>query len=214
MTKLTALAQLVDMYAKHEGVTSTKALADLTGYSERAIRKAKAELECRNYSSAGTRVPAPECRPEPECRHPGAAPRAHANTESPSEIVIPASKLASRTRADEIEGLNGSTAMYVGWLANWLNEFAPDHDAARKILKGNVELYGADKVRAGMLELETIIAGGEKPRNLAKAFPAFIKNANTAARPRSAADRADIATLNALTSKQPAPRLQPVAEEW
>lgn len=60
--KRTALAQLVEMYAECRGVTSTKELADATGYSQRAIRKAKAELGCRNHSSAGTPVPELECR--------------------------------------------------------------------------------------------------------------------------------------------------------
>ena len=72
---LTALAQLVAIYA-NAGITSTAELAVETGYSERAIRKAKAELGCRNqdadggtrvpkrHRSAGTGVPeaAPECR--------------------------------------------------------------------------------------------------------------------------------------------------------
>lgn len=68
--KRTALAQLVELYAECRGVTSTKELAELTGYTDRAIRKAKAELECRNQSSgrnqgSGTRVPKaePQCRP-------------------------------------------------------------------------------------------------------------------------------------------------------
>jgi hypothetical protein len=68
--KITALAQLVELYAECRGVTSTKELAELTGYTDRAIRKAKAELQCRNQSSernqnAGTRVPKaePQCRP-------------------------------------------------------------------------------------------------------------------------------------------------------
>lgn len=53
----TALAQLVELYAECRGVTTTAELAQLTGYSERAIWKAKAELrytepECTlNHSS-------------------------------------------------------------------------------------------------------------------------------------------------------------------
>lgn len=67
--KLTALAQLIALYAEAKGITATQELARLTGYSDRAIRKAKTELECRNPGAApGTPVPEPECRPEPRCR--------------------------------------------------------------------------------------------------------------------------------------------------
>jgi hypothetical protein len=87
---LTALAQLIELLAE-KGLTSTPDLVARTGYTDRAIRKAKAELECRNQSAAGTRVPEPECRSgtpvpqtEPECRNQSAASRAY--IESPSEI--------------------------------------------------------------------------------------------------------------------------------
>lgn len=94
-TKPTALAQLIAIHMAN-GMTSTKDLCAETGYSDRAIRKAKAELECRNYSAArhpgaaspGTIVP----QPEPECRltrnYSAAPPRARAYKESPSEIVL------------------------------------------------------------------------------------------------------------------------------
>lgn len=102
--KITALAQLVALYAECRGVTSTAELVAATGYTERAIRKAKAELGCRNQGAAGTRVPEPQCRPgtpapltrnpgavsEPRCRNQGAdsASRTHAHIELPSEVVI------------------------------------------------------------------------------------------------------------------------------
>src|SRR6056300_1721442 len=40
LMKITALAQLVRLYAECRGVTSTAKLAELTGYSERSIWKA------------------------------------------------------------------------------------------------------------------------------------------------------------------------------
>lgn len=112
--KLTALAQLVAMHEKHEGVTSVADLVRITGYTDRAIRKAKAELRCReddvkaeprcrNYSSApepqyrnGTPVPEPEfhgrnqsSETEPEFRNWGSeAPRAHARIETPSGLSL------------------------------------------------------------------------------------------------------------------------------
>jgi len=65
---LSALAQLIAIHEAN-GTTSTAELAKLTGYTDRAIRKAKAELQFRNQDSArnpsaGTIVP----DPEPECR--------------------------------------------------------------------------------------------------------------------------------------------------
>lgn len=91
--KLTALAQLIEVLAE-KGITTTSALVERTGYTDRAIRKARAELECRNQGAAGTIVPEPGCRPgtrvpqtEPECRNQGAA-LARAYIESPSEITL------------------------------------------------------------------------------------------------------------------------------
>lgn len=111
--------------------------------------------------------------------------RACATKESPSEIVISrVSQLASSApaHADEIEGLNGSTPRLVDQLARWLCGplSVPDHEAARDILVGCVESYGPEKVRAGMLELQTLIASGERPRNLPKAFAGYIKGAKLA----------------------------------
>lgn len=53
--RLSALAQLCELLIA-DGLTTTQELCKRTGYGERAIRKARAELECRN-SSAGNRVP-------------------------------------------------------------------------------------------------------------------------------------------------------------
>lgn len=84
--RLSALAQLIAKYAQ-EGVTSTAELARLTQYSERAIRKAKAELECR---------------PEPECRHQGAATR-NQGAANPAPECRPA-PTDSRARIDSPSG--------------------------------------------------------------------------------------------------------------
>ena len=59
--RLTALAQLCELLIA-DGLTTTKQLVERTGYGERAIRAARAELECRNSSaernsSAGNRMP-------------------------------------------------------------------------------------------------------------------------------------------------------------
>lgn len=92
-TRLSALAQLVALYAECKGVTAAAKLAELTGYSERAIWKARAELrftepECTlNHSS----VNHDSVQPEPECRsalNHSSAPLARAYKESSSKIVI------------------------------------------------------------------------------------------------------------------------------
>lgn len=81
---MTALVQLVAVYAA-AGITSSVELSRLTGYSDRAIRKAKAELGCRNQGAeGGTRVPV---------RNQGSGtrvpfPRVRANKEYPTDINI------------------------------------------------------------------------------------------------------------------------------
>jgi hypothetical protein len=88
---LTALAQLVAVYTS-AGIISAADISKRTGYSERAIRKAKTELGCRNQGATGTPVPEPGCRDgtpvppaEPECRNPGAA--SCARIETPSGLL-------------------------------------------------------------------------------------------------------------------------------
>lgn len=50
--KLSTLAMLVDCLMRHEGIVSTKDLAEKTGRHERQIWKAKAELKTAKYGSA------------------------------------------------------------------------------------------------------------------------------------------------------------------
>lgn len=85
MARLTALAQLVQMYAECRGITSTAEIAAATGYTDRAIRKAKAELEFRNQSSSGTGVPEPEF----QTRNQSSAPRARTSyTKEPKGSIF------------------------------------------------------------------------------------------------------------------------------
>lgn len=143
--KITALAQLVALYAECRGVTSTAELVAATGYTERAIRKAKAELGCRNQGAAGTRVPEPQCRhgtpvpltrnpgavSEPRCRNQGAdsASRTHAHIELPSGVVITkkeveesevgkTSKIANRQKSPRGARLQPDWSLPTEWF-NW-----------------------------------------------------------------------------------------------
>lgn len=69
---LSALAQLVVMYETHCSITSTAELAEATGYSDRSIRSAKAEIHCQTErkSIAGNVLPPGDRLPEAEidCR--------------------------------------------------------------------------------------------------------------------------------------------------
>lgn len=51
------------------GITRASEIAAILGISERAVRKAKAELQDRNHSSAGTTVPELQDRGEPQFRN-------------------------------------------------------------------------------------------------------------------------------------------------
>ncbi len=61
MKHLSTLAQLVALYAKHEGITKASELAKLTGRSERHIWRAKAEL-----ADAGVSDPDADVRADPD----------------------------------------------------------------------------------------------------------------------------------------------------
>lgn len=162
-TKPTALAQLVAIHMAN-GITSTKALSDETGYSDRAIRKAKAELECRNYSSArnqsaahpGTIVP----QAEPECRNQSAAPRARAYKEFPSGIVIQTEENNNNTPA--LSQLNGSADVVVGLVKSWMpglyqGEMAP----ARNWVQTLILETSSDAVKSAVLQTANRMQSGE-----------------------------------------------------
>lgn len=88
---VTALAQLVAIHMAN-GVSATRELARLTGYSERAVLKAKKELGCgtrvRNPGAEANPGAEPRCGSEPECGTPVRSSRApiHARLETPSGL--------------------------------------------------------------------------------------------------------------------------------
>jgi hypothetical protein len=91
--RLSALAQLVAIYAER-GITKTGDLVEATGYTDRAIRKARAELECRNQSAdrnQGSEKTEPECRqPEPGFRaEPPPPPKKKGLPQTPSKEKTP-----------------------------------------------------------------------------------------------------------------------------
>lgn len=171
------------------GVTATSELAELVGVGERAVQKARKLLPQANQDSRTTVRNEPQFAnhsspPEPQFaeNEPEFAPsrtHARAQMESPSGIVVTKEASKSREEVAEIEGLNGSTYRYVDMLAGWLaGDLRPkEPEVAHAILAGNVEHYGPDKVKAGMLELQAAIGAGQKPRDPGKAFSGFVKNA-------------------------------------
>lgn len=193
MSGLSNSAKLLRAFIEATGIVCTKALSAKLGIPIRSIQRMK--MECATDGAeqcdAASAIDATDATGGAATDAIGAArgvsgatggaSRTHARKESPSGIVIniSSSQLAAREPASEIEGLNGSTPRLIGQLAGWLAGplNAPDPEAARAILVGSVEAYGAEKVRAGMLELETLIASGEKPRNLPKTFCAYVKAA-------------------------------------
>jgi hypothetical protein len=115
--RISALAQLVRILMR-DGITTTSALMEETGYSERAIWSAKGELrrsaaECRVQPSA-VQPAAVEVQPSAvegaaECRvH---KERVSPHTPLPKEILPAAA--CKQAEKGEIEGLNGSTPKMV-----------------------------------------------------------------------------------------------------
>lgn len=97
-------------------------------------------------------------------------------------------QVAARAKADgaeEILGLNGSTAEIVNGIAKFLNVLAPDHDTARRIVASNVGLYGSDAVRDGYAELMADVADNKVRVPSVKALLGYFKTAgDRKARPR------------------------------
>lgn len=185
--KVSPTARLVAVLATC-GITDTAEVASLVGRSVRMVQVARNELRETHCADAqpiapdATHCAKPIAQNETHC-----APRVHApaQMEYPTGISSIEGKPVSRGARDEIElageipGLNGSTSRYVDMLAGWLaGELRPkEFDTAHAILAGNVEHYGPDKVKAGMLELQAAIGAGQKPRDPGKAFSGFVKNA-------------------------------------
>lgn len=193
-------AKLVGMVMRSTRIFDSRQLAEITGLSMRVIQKSKndyvaaldeaGELGFAEWSEPGERSePGFANGTNPANQDSlSTAPRVHApaQKELPSGVSS-CEEVASKAREEvtEIPGLNGSTFRYVDMLAGWLaGDLRPkEPDVAHAILAGNVEHYGADQVKAGMLELQAAIGAGQRPRDPGKAFSGFVKNAKP---PRSA----------------------------
>jgi hypothetical protein len=177
-------AKLVAITMRTTRISDTKTLAEITGLSMRVIQKSKNE-----YATAADEFGEPSESDEPGFANPAnatnpgslsraACARAPAQMEPPSGVSISQKVVASG--AGEIPGLNENTGYFVEMLAGWLaGEISvPDHETAHRLLAGYVKAYSADAVKAGMIELETEIVQGRRPRDVGKAFSGFVRKAH------------------------------------
>lgn len=79
---------------------------------------------------------------------------------------------------DEIAGLNGSTTEIVGGVARLLWPMAPDFEASKRIIVGNVGIYGALAVRDGYSEFMADIADNKLRVPSVKALIGYFKTAS------------------------------------
>jgi hypothetical protein len=102
--------------------------------------------------------------------------------EYPTDIVL-SKKVKVAREVEEIEQLNGSTNRLCQKLGQWLCPLgSPDLETARDLLEGQVNFHGREKVLQGMLDLEALVASGERV-NILKALPAFIRTARVQQKP-------------------------------
>jgi hypothetical protein len=177
-------AKLVAITMRTTRITDTKTLAEITGLSMRVIQKSKNEYatatdeqgERSESSEPGFANPTNPANQDSLSR--AACTRAPAQMEPPSGVSLSQEVVASG--AGEISGLNENTGYFVEMLAGWLAGpmSVPDHETSHKLLAGYVKAYSADAVKAGMIELETEIVQGRRPRDVGKAFSGFVRKAH------------------------------------
>lgn len=155
---LTALAQLIAIYTS-AGIVNVSDIAKRTGYSDRAIRKAKAELGCRNPGAdcgtpvpernpgAGTRVPEPSC--------------AGATNELPTEVLIESKLELASSREDISETM-------ITDIVNWSH--GGDRITAGNWLSNTIKIFGQDATSAAYAKLKTDLLTGSV---IARKLPAW-----------------------------------------
>lgn len=149
-------------------------VSDTSTERVRKHRKIKAETQC-NVSETADATP----------------PDTESDTDTDSETEdkpVRSEQVAAHAKADgaeEILGLNGSTAEIVNGIAKFLNVMAPDRETARRIVASNVGLYGSDAVRDGYAELMADVADNKVRVPSVKALLGYFKTAgDRKARPR------------------------------
>lgn len=160
----------------------SKSLSEFTGIPLRTVQRAMTQVSASGVIGAMSATSGAPVAPSAPPVASEQAPRVHARAqmESPSEIDS-SQEVASKPR-EAVSGMGEMGEVYADWLAGWLkgDHGIKDLETARAILAGNVDAYGPEKVKAGMLELKSRIAGGEKFRDLGRTFSGFVKNAKMA----------------------------------
>lgn len=186
--RLSALAQLVRILMR-DGITTTAALMEETGYSERSIWSAKGELRCSEaectVQPGAVQPAAVEVQPgaghgAAGCSNQQSDSHARAYKESLRDKILPnAAAACTQASTREIEGLNGSTPKLVSQFAKLLAGplGTPDEETAFDLLASNVEIYGADRVKVGFLEFQQKLASEPRVRDPLKLFNGFMKGA-------------------------------------
>lgn len=159
--RLSALAQLCELLIA-DGLTTTQELCKRTGYGERAIRKARAELECRN-SSAGNRVPNGTL-----VRNSSASDKKERSPVPPKEKTTPTITVEPSSSVVGCAELPNPE-----WLLNELQE------AGKGILHPNAADLQVVSVPYGWLQAGAILAVDILPTIRAKAAKAKIANVKT-----------------------------------
>lgn len=181
---LTALAQLVAIHMAN-GTADAKQLAELTGYSERAIRKAKAELECQNQGAT-----------EPGCRNYSAERNPGAGTPVPNGTPVPKNALARVEEKllppqQEETGLDKNPLYPPNVIAvtNWNTAFAPVEPRCQ-IVSGKIVL--GTELRGEWLDR---FGGDEEGLDLALTQAAAYVQTNNTATPLEARISSQLARI-------------------
>ena len=164
-TRLSALAQLIQKYAEFENITKTSELAKLTQYSERAIWKAKTELECSEIECT---MNSSAVNSSAETLHSSAQggnrvqsePRAPARIENPSGLNNTTNK--QNTESEQVDSwhpFNGSTDYVLGVVCGWVQ----DVDLAKSFIKDSLAFANEDAeiVKAAILQTKQKIDDGK-----------------------------------------------------
>ena len=96
-------------------------------------------------------------------------------SESNSQIADTSSVAASGP--EEIQGLNGTTAMIVEQFAKWLNPWVPDLELAHKSIAEACRIYGPNAVRDAFADLKADHRDGKVRALSHKAFYGYCRTA-------------------------------------
>jgi hypothetical protein len=199
---VSALAQLVALHVAN-GTTSTKRLAELTGYTDRAIRHAKAEAGCRKKGKQ-VAEPAMGCRENGNRLPP--VPRAPARIETPSGLVIPkgVSEVSPLPPGERVALVSGELRICAELRVFWLEQFGGDEQRLNLALiqaAGYVQSASSKPLEAQVSSQLARMASDKRDRDMRHAAAVDRNKAAprmTAKEAKLAADRELMISLGVL----------------